>query len=153
MEHVHHPYWRFDLSPAGGTTDQVFQLTSGAPAWSHYTTEGDWRRESSEPNPYLFVRRRDQPDGLWVFRSAADAVFDGFSNRDLSLRAYQAAEDGNWDLDEYQDLPYANGESVATARAVVWYVGHMSHVVKDETQQGWKWHHSGPYLVVHPSPP
>jgi hypothetical protein len=153
MEHVHHPYWRFDVSPAGGTTDQVFQLTSGAPAWSHYTTEGDWRRESSEPNPYLFVRRQAQPDGLWVFRSTADAVSDGFSNRDLSLRAYQAAEEGNWDLDEYQDLPYANGESVATGRAVVWYVGHMSHVVKDETQKGWKWHHSGPYLVVHPSPP
>jgi hypothetical protein len=153
MEHVHHPYWRFDFSPAGGTSDQVFLLKTGTRAWSHYTTEGDWRRESAEPNPLLFVRRHDQPEGLWVFRSGSDAVFDGFSNRDLSVRVYQPEEDGNWDLDEYQDLQYANGESVAMARAVVWYVGHMSHIVKDETQKGWKWHHTGPYLVVHGVPP
>ena len=153
MEHAHHPYWRFDFSPAGGTRDQVFLLKAGTRPWFHYTTEGDWRKEAPEPNPHLFVRRHDHPEGLWVFRSGADAVFDEFSNRDLSVRLYQPEEDGNWDLDEYQDLPYANGESVASARTVIWYVGHMSHIVKDETQKGWKWHHTGPYLVVHRSPP
>lgn len=151
MEHVHHPYWRFDFSPSG-TKDEMFLLKSGTRPWSYYATEGDWRKDPAEPNPHLFVRRRDHSEGLWVFRSSTDAVFDGFSNRDLSVRVYRPEEDGNWNLDEYQDLPYANGESVATARAVVWYVGHMSHFVKDETQKGWKWHHTGPYLVVHRSP-
>ncbi len=154
MEHVHHPYWRFDFGPADGAADQVYLLQPGTRAWSHYTTEGDWRKDSgsSEPNAQWFVRQRDRPDGVWVIRGSADGASDGFANRDVSVRAYQGAEDGNWDLDEFQDLPYANGESVATAKAVVWYVGHMSHAVADETQQGWKWHHAGPYLVVHPPP-
>ncbi|MEI6099857.1 MAG: hypothetical protein WCS20_16505 [Alphaproteobacteria bacterium] len=148
IDHGHHAYWQLDFDMDGAGGDQAFLHVASfpdvgfGPGWYRYSNEFDSRWNPNQ-NPSWFVRDGQSLFGAFIQPSTTDGPRDGFSNINVAIRRYQAAEVGPWPFGASGELGYNNGENVISQDNVNWYVGHVYHRAAEGPDQ---YHTVGPIV-------
>lgn len=150
--HTHNVYWRLDLDmddPGGDRVEEFFRIKpawsdglEGASGWAPLLAEtyrgndaatfrrwrvADAHKTNANGSPIAY--ELDPTIGDGSFRSVAE---EGYTRGEFWVT--RARDSERFVSTEEADLlsSYLNGESVADADVVVWYVAHALHEVRDE---------------------
>ncbi len=131
-DHDHHPYWRFDFAVKDKDHDQVLLYEPGTPdtgwgpGYTKYTHEVDVVKSPAGSRKWVV---RDHPTGhkVWIIPGVDDGSADFFSDRDVSVRLFKAAEDEHWIFGSRRDLGYNEEEDIQETDIVFWYIAHLPH--------------------------
>lgn len=142
MDHIHHPYWRLDFDIDGTASNTVyFQENRG---WFFYPREANDVKDSPRHKRW-FVRNDITRKGAWIVPGPNDGQADGFSGIDMGVRLFHPSEEANpWPFGT-GGLGFLNGEGVAQADIVFWYVAHLHH---HASEGGDAWHWAGPTIAI-----
>lgn len=149
VAHLHNPIWRLDIDLDGFPGDSVHQglhneplpgltATDSAPligaetglAWEHlkfhalHVHDASLRNDKGHPTSYHLI----------PLRSGTPRHQEGFTKNDFWVTRYSSAELLAADTYLSGDLPQyvSNQENVSNADVIVWYMGSMHHIPRDE---------------------
>ena len=158
VNHIHYPNWRIDFDLDGVNPDQILRDTGSG--FEALTQEFDANAASATNHAW---RVRDKTTGLHVdvLPGFPDFVIpDGgttlpvtaYSNSTVFGRLYRSTEDVGWKVGPNTQVPFNNGEGIASADTVLWYEGYLPHSASEGSAL---WHSTGVRLVasVAGSPP
>lgn len=152
LQHVHHPYWRFDFD-LDGTDNQRVLLARNNNYAAYYDLEGmDVMAPNS--NTRWGVQNITTKATAWVFPDLPphdgdeQGAVDAFSVMDANIRIYRPEEDcWPFHTNELDFQPQVNPDG---KDVVLWFVSHLLHI-PDGT--GDPWHCVGPTIVLVPPEP
>ncbi len=158
VNHIHYPNWRFDFDLDGLGEDQILRDTGTGFAVA--PSEFDLGAATAANHAW---RVRDATTGFHVdvLPGFPDFVIpDGsttvpvtaYSSNTVFGRVYRLGEDEGWPYGPNTQVPFNDGESIASADTVLWYEAYLPHSSSDGSGL---WHSTGVRLFVDPagSPP
>ncbi len=151
-DHVHYPFWRFDVDLAGADGDQVVRDTADGEAVM--ATEFDLPADAAAGHRWAVVdaatgHRVDVAfdDGSWnVPGQVVPEVL--YETNTVHGRQYQAGEAGTWRWPAVRDLPQGD-PGTAIDDVVLWYRGFLPHTADEGPDL---WHSTGVRLTVDLAP-
>ncbi len=154
VDHVHYPFWRFDVDLDGPSGDVIRRLTDDG--WTTEATEFD--RPASEAVGHGW-QIRDVATGHRI-----DVMFDdgewnvpgqvvpevAYASNEVSGRRFEPGESGTWTYPALDRLPGADGGDIAGREGagqdvVLWYRGFLPHTSAEGPSL---WHSTGVRLDV-----
>ncbi len=142
LDHVHHPYWRFDLDVDGTHNRVSYSNPTGSGV---YTSEG--RGTISNIEHHFLVENTSSGNGVFIIPGDTDtARADDFSRVDFYIRKYRSSEDREWWRSPEQEINFGFTENIyENSDIVFWYVAHLHHHANEGADH---WHMAGPTLQV-----
>ena len=161
VNHIHYPNWRIDFDLDGAAGDQI--LRDAGAGYAVLTPEFDLGAASATNHAW---RVRDATTGLSVdvlpgfpdfvipLAGTTTAPETSYSNNTVFGRVYRASEDTGWTYGPNTQVPFNNGEDLASTDTVLWYEAYLPHSSSDGSAL---WHSTGVRLVANlsgsPPPP
>ena len=154
FDHVHYPFWRFDVDLAGPGDDVITRrLSSGelevldsefdAPADS--AVDHEWAVTDTVTGDTV---RLAFDDGSW--NVAGQVVPEElYTTNVVSGRVVDNREQGAWRLPALVDLGYNDGASLDGADVSLWYRGFLPHTAEEGPEL---WHSTGVRMQVELTP-
>ena len=159
VNHIHYPNWRIDFDLDGSAKDQI--LRDDGSGYQVLTQEFN-ANAASAPNHAWRVRDADTGLTVDVLPGFPDfsipdnttVPVTAYNNNTVFGRLYRSSEDGGWTFGPNTQVPFGNGESIASADVVLWYEGYLPH---SSSEGSTLWHSTGVRLVSNlagsPPPP
>ena len=158
VNHIHYPNWRMDFDVDGPAEDQILRDTGtgfavvpsefdlGAPTALNHA----WRVRDATTGFHVDVLP-GFPDFVIPDGSTTVPV-TAYSSNTVFGRVYRLGEDEGWPYGPGTQVPFNDGESIASADTVLWYEAYLPHSSSDGSGL---WHSTGVRLFVNPagSPP